>query len=92
MSNQDQPSPPWVLRQGPLRFRRFDVDDKGRAVLVFRSTSRASPLRELYITIRSTQPVEWVYGYTIVDPNTHVSVTYRGRFGDPEHDTRVDNP
>ncbi len=90
--SDDHPSPPWVLRQGSLRFKRFDVDDKGRAVIVFHSTARGSPLRELYIHIRSKEPVEWVYGYTIVDPNTHEKHTYRGRFGNPELDTEVETP
>ena len=90
--SDDKPSPPWVLRQGPLRFKRLDIDDKGRTVIVFSSTSRASPLRELHISIRSVQAVDWVYGYTIVDPNTHEKHIYRGRFGDPEHDTEVEQP
>ena len=92
MTDPDQPSPPWVLRQGPLRFKRFDIDDKGRAVIVFQCTSRASPLRELYIHIHSVQPVEWVYGYSIVDPSTKEIHTYRGSIGDPEHDTEVEYP
>jgi len=92
MSDPDQASLPWVLRQGTLRFQRFGVDAQGRTELVFRSTARGSPLRELHIHMVSTVTVDWVYGYTIVDPATKAMTTYRGRFGDPSLDTEAEQP
>jgi hypothetical protein len=76
------------MRQGSLKFIGFGTDDQGRTTLAFKSTSRGSPLLTITLSMRSVDPVTWVYGYVIRDERG-IKTTYRGRFGDPRFDKQV---
>jgi len=90
MARTPQPSPnlPWVLKQKGLKLLDMTLDDDGHTVLTFRSP--LGPVREVLITMVSSQAVTWAYGYTIRDRYSKTATTYAGSYGDPEKDQVVD--
>jgi hypothetical protein len=90
MARTPQPSPdlPWVLRQKGLKLLDMTTDESGHTVLTFRSP--LGPVREVTISMLSSAPVTWTYGYTIRDTYSKTSTTYAGHEGDPAKDTVVE--
>lgn len=86
MAKTPQPSPdlPWVLRQKGLKLLDMAVDENGHTVLTFRSP--LGPVREVHITMLSSAPVQWTYGYVIRDTASKTKTTYSGADGDPSKD------
>ena len=90
MAKADQPSRdlPWVLQQRGLKLLEMVLDDDGHTRLLFKSPY--GPIREVWVTMLSDKPVNWVYGYTIRDRNSRTKTTYSGQYGDPTKDTAID--
>jgi hypothetical protein len=84
----DDPSLPWVLRQGSLRFVSLGVDDEGRTTILLRSTARSSNIITITLHMRSEAPVSWHYGYSMRGSDGRQR-TYSGTFGDPRYDTEI---
>lgn len=60
----------------------------GHPYLVLRSRARSrSDVIELIITVTTSHPARWEFGYVIKDPQTKTSQTFHGPYGDPTKDT-----
>ena len=86
----DQPNPelPWVLKQKGLKLLDMYVDEEGRTCLLFKSPY--GPVRQVTLTMISSETITWNYGYTIRDKGSKTKVTYSGRYGDPARDEAFD--
>lgn len=90
MARADQPSPdlPWVLRQKGLKLLEMRTNDQGQTELLFKSP--LGPVREVWVTMISSEVVTWNYGYIIRDKGSRTRVTYSGKYGDPTKDDAIE--
>jgi len=78
---------PPILKTPGLRVIEIGENEHG-AYLKFAVDE--GDVREVTILMQSNQPVRWAYQYSVYDRTTETVVTYRGRYGDPQRDRRID--
>jgi len=80
----DPPIPPILEHAKGMHVTRIGTTDDGHPFVVLRSPR--GEVRELIITVTTSHPASWMYGYVIKDHETKTMHSYHGPFGDPERD------
>jgi len=78
---------PPILKTPGLEIIEIGTDKEG---FYIKFGANRNNVREITIYMTTPGPAKWTYHYAVYDPTTETVVTYRGRYGDPEKDTRLD--
>lgn len=80
----DPEIPPILEQAKGMHVTRVGTTPRGHPFVVLRSPR--GEVRELIITVTTSDPATWLFGYVIKDHKTKTMHSYHGPYGDPDRD------